>query len=150
MRKSLVVIGIATFLALGCTRAPRVDRNQNVPILGGESTAVFPTFGISHRIKNPQRRLRFLAQNREDVVASLERAGVRIAESPRDTDLHLLAEIGGLPKTHPTECGAIRNIRFTLSTNGVPAAIILAKGKLRCDGNMVDQVSLELNKLLTP
>jgi hypothetical protein len=85
-------------------------------------------------------------EERETVVAALERAGFSITSDLRKTPLVLAVRLGGRRSTRG--CGSIRNVVYDLRHAGVRIALIKGRGWAgSCTPNILLDMSAELARL---
>lgn len=141
-----LVAAFVAVLSMGCYSPPKVWKEPSISTADlRRGTSGQPT--VFFTVQTPLRA--DLLRHRADVRRSLESAHVALAERPRAADLLLNVELGRAQGVEDVrQCGPSRNMRYTLLLEGLRVAEIRAKGALRCEYNMLDEMSQELSAIL--
>jgi hypothetical protein len=88
---------------------------------------------------------------REDVVGALEQAGFAVASDARETSIVLEVRIG-TARTRSDECGALRNMVYTVYQGGVRVAVIKGRGftGASCHPNVHEEMNAALDRYFGP
>jgi hypothetical protein len=88
---------------------------------------------------------------REDIVASLKKAGFHVAADARETSVVVAVRLGGIRGRDP-ECGTLQNVSYHVSQGGVLTAVIKGRGwtSANCEPNVYAQMNLVLGHLFGP
>lgn len=83
------------------------------------------------------------SQQREAIVASLEKAGARLSPDPEGMDYALDVQLG--QNRAIKNCGSVHNVSYSLTRAGRRLMVIKGRGATgTCDPNIFDDMSREL------
>jgi len=88
---------------------------------------------------------------REDIVASLKRAGFAVASDARDTSVVVAVQLGNVRDHDPT-CGTLQNVTYTIFQSGVRTSVIRGRGwtGASCEPTIFAQMNVVLFHLFGP